>query len=188
MSRLRLLPLAFALAFAGCGSEPSRFAVPQVTPVDRVPVSYRAIAVAEVDLPTYAELEEIAVAGPGGVVETRTDTLWADAPSRAMTLELARTLTQITGAMVAPEPWPFRDPPNAVVDVRVESILAEAAGTFRLTGQVFVAPDAPGRRGRARLFDIATPYDPEAGLPAIAAARAASVAKLASLIAREGLR
>lgn len=188
MNQLRFAPLALAALVAGCGAEPTRFAVPQLAAAERVPVSYRTIAVVEVDLPTYAELEEIAVSGPGGVVETRTDTLWADAPGRAVTLELTRALSQITGAMVAPEPWPFRDPPDAVVDVRVETILAEATGRFRLSGQAFVAPDLPERRGSAKLFDLSVPYDPEGGLPAIAAARARAVTDLATFIAREGLR
>lgn len=182
-----LLALGLA-ALAGCGSDPALFAVPQVVPAERIGSSYRTIAVAEVDLPTYGALEEIAVAGSGGAVETRSDTLWADAPSRAVTLELSRALTQITGATVAPEPWPFRAPPEVVVDVRVEQFLAEETGQFRLSGQAFIAPDNEMRRPRARLFDLSVPYDPEGGLATLAAARAQAISNLAILVAREGLR
>lgn len=177
------------LALAACsGPPPLRYPVPDAAAPARIAVSFRSVAVAEVSLPTYAALEEIARAGPGGQVESDPDNLWADDPPRAITLALARGLSQATGATVAPEPWPFRSTPDAVLDVRVEEALAGADGRFRLEGQYFVAPEAEDRSERARLFALSVPYDVAAGYPAIAAARGRAVSDLAALIAREGLR
>ena len=114
--------------------------------------------------------------------------LWADDPVRAVTLDLSRALTRITGRRVAPEPWPFRSIPDAVVDVRVAHMTTAPGGVFRMSGQYFVAPDGAEGPERAALFEIARRYDAEAGLTAVAAARAEAVVELAVLIARNGLR
>ena len=183
----RLL-IAALVALSACSPEPDRYAVPDAPPPERVSIAYRSVSVLKVGLPSYAALEEIAISGPGGLVQTSPETLWADNPERAVTLELTRTLAQATGATVAPEPWPFLSAPDATLDVRLEDLLANGTGQFRLKGQYFVAPADPNRRERARLFDISVPYAPDGGIPAIARARSEAVADLAILIAREGLR
>ena len=182
----RLLSAAL-LALAACSGPPDRYAVPEAPPPARVSIAYQSVSVLKVGLPSYAALEEIAISGPGGLVQTSPDTLWADAPERAVTLEITRTLARATGATVAPEPWPFLTAPDAVLDIRLEEIVADGTGQFRLKGQYFVAPADPDRRDRARLFDLTVPYAPEGGIPAIARARSEAVSRLALLIAREGL-
>ncbi len=176
-----------ALLLAGCGGEVLRYPVPDAPAPARQSIAYRSVEVREVSLPLYAASEEIAVQGEGGAITTDSDLLWADNPSRAITLELARHLTQISGARVAPEPWPFGGYPQAVLDVRVEELLALSSGALRLKGQYFVAPDASDG-GRAGLFDVSAPVPAPGGAAAIAAARAQAVRDLAALIAREGLR
>ena len=184
---LRLFPLVLLLA--ACGGEPAlRFATPAVSPAERIATSFPSVEVRDVSLPTYAQAEEIAVQGADGSITLSDAFLWADDPSRAVTLELSRNLATLTGNPTAPEPWPFEAYPAARVEVRVEQMLASQAGQFRLSGQYFVVDMESRGRDRAALFDLSAPLDPEAGPNAIAAARAAVVAELAELIAREGLR
>ncbi len=184
------LPLAAVLlvTLAACGGPELRYAVPQVAPAERVGIAFRTVELREVDLPTYASLEEIYVQNAEGAISPAPDLLWADDPSRAATLELSRALDTITGARIAPEPWPFDDFAEARVEVRVEEFLADATGMFRVSGQYFVATrDALGR-DRAETFAVAVPIPPETGIAGVAAARAAAMGRLAGIIARNGLR
>ena len=184
---MRFLP--FVLVLAACGGDPQlRFATPSVEPGGRVATSFPSVEVRDVSLPLYAQAEEIAVENTDGSITLSDDYLWADDPSRAVTLELSRSLAEITGNPTAPEPWPFEAYPAARVEVRVEQMVASRSGVFRLSGQYFVV-DMEGRgRDRAALFDVSAPLDPEAGPNAIATARAGVVAELAQVIARDGLR
>jgi len=176
------------LALAACGEDPLRYATPPAATQARQPIAYSRVGIREVSLPTYAALEEITVVQPDGALSSTPDSLWADDPAREVTLSVTRTLSQATGATVAAEPWPFRDVPDATVDIRIERMLAEADGRFRLAGQYYVAPEAFGSPERSRLFDLSVPYVAGGGYSAIAAARAQAITDLALLIAREGLR
>lgn len=179
--------LTFVAALAACGGTVERFAVPAPveTAVPRITSRYGTIEVRQVSLPTYAASEEIASRGQGGAITSDKSLLWADEPARAITLELARVLSVMTRAQVAAEPWPFLDRAAALVDVRVEEMVADADGAFRLSGQYYVAPDS-GIGGRSGLFEISAPILGE-GAGAIAAARGVAVRDLAEQIARNGL-
>lgn len=179
--------IATVLALAGCGGSPdARVAVPRADVTDRQRIAYGTLSLREVSLPTYAAAEEIHVAGADGVIGPGDGLLWADEPGRAITLELSRYLTQITGARVAAEPWPFVDRPEAELELRIEEMLAHADGTFHLSGQYFVAPE--NGRDRAELFALVTPIGGEFTAQDIAAARGAAVRRLAAQIAAKGLR
>lgn len=180
--------LVFLFVVACSATSPVRFTAPRIEPGVTIPSRYGSISVREVSLPTYAALEEIAYRDGAGAVTTSVDTLWADDPSRAITLELARNLARITKARVAPEPWPFQSIPDATVDVRVEEIVADGAGNFRLIGQYFIAPDGASGRESAVLFNLSVPYNVAAGAAAVPAARSAAVLELAKSIAGTGLR
>ncbi|MBL3552303.1 PqiC family protein [Rhodovulum sulfidophilum] len=187
----RLLPAALvplALALTACSGSPERYTVPD-TAVDgpRLPVAWRSVAIRDVSLPTYAASEEIYSRSASGALTSSSAVLWADDPSRAITRDLARLLARMTGAQVAAEPWPFFDRAQATLEVRVADMLAESDGTFRLTGQFFVAPDAGGRN-RAVPFAISAPIAAPAGPAEIAAARGVALRELATRIARTGLR
>lgn len=182
------LALTLLATLSACGGTVERFAVPTPAaeaPMPRIASRYATIEVRQVSLPTYAASEEIASRSATGAITSDKSMLWADEPSRAMTLELARILGQMTRAQVAAEPWPFLDRASALVDVRVEEMVAEADGTFRLTGQYYVAPDS-GVGGRSGLFEILAPVTGE-GPGALASARGAAVRQLAEQIARNGL-
>ncbi len=188
MSKLFLngLLLAATLGIAGCGGGDLRYATPALEPTVQVASRYRSIEVVEVTLPTYAATEDIFLRQPDGAIEAL-GPLWADLPARAMTLQLARDLGAITGATVAPEPWPFRGFSDARIDVRFEEMVATTAGQFRIAGQYFVAPETEGDERSGR-FSIAQPLPQDPTAAQIAAARGAATLQLAEQIARAALR
>lgn len=187
MMRLTALTALTALAgFSACTGPEPRVASPITVAEERVSVRYSAIELLDVSLPAYAAGEGIAVR-EDGLIATSTDVLWDDEPTRGVTLTLARHLTSITGARVAPEPWPFDTFPEVRVDVRIEQLLATEDGEYVISGQYFVAPmDARGP-DRAALFTLESPLA-DFSAPAIAASRNMLIAELALLIATEGLR
>ncbi|SNR77078.1 PqiC family protein [Puniceibacterium sediminis] len=180
------LLLAATLLVAACAGGDVRFATPAVEPTVKVASRYRSLEVVEVTLPSYAGAEEIYFQQPDGSIE-ELGPLWADLPSRAITLGLARDLGAITGATVAPAPWPFRGFSDARIDVRIEEMVATASGQFRLSGQYFVAPEQDGG-DRSGHFSIAVPLPEKATAAQIAAARGAATAQLAEQIAKAALR
>ncbi|WP_425074113.1 PqiC family protein [Sagittula sp. S175] len=179
--------LLLPLALLACGKTEPRFDAPPVAAFEKVSTRYARIEVAAVTLPVYAQGEEIHTRNASGAI-LPLGPLWADEPSRAVTLQVARDLDAITGRLVAPEPWPFRDYPDVKVDVRVQDFYATERGTFRIAGQVFVAPEEGGP-DRAKTFEIETAIPGEKPGPAqIAAARSAAVSELSVFIAKNGLR
>lgn len=187
MTTLKPILLAGLAALAACGATPDLYPVasPEVTQTQSI--AFRALEVRDVSLPDYASANEIAVQDETGKLVTDTSVLWADNPGRAVTLELARNLGRLSGARVAPEPWPFDSFADARLDVRFETLVATAAGQFRASGQYYVSVSTGGRE-RSGLFDLSVPYDVAGGPPAIAAARGQVIADLALFIARDGLR
>ena len=179
--------IASVILLAGCaGGAGLRYPVPTIETKERISISYRSVELREVALPRYAGDEAIFRETEAGALES-TGLLWADDPSRAITLELSRHLSRISGATVASEPWPFADRADAIVEVRVEEMLADQTGNFRLMGQYFVAPEN-GRRGRSSTFRLTAPIEANSGIGGLVQARATVVLELARLIAREGLR
>lgn len=186
---IRTATLAALAALSGivaCSGPEPRVATPITVVDERVSVRYGAIELLEVSLPAYAAAEGIAVEG-GGIISTTEDVLWDDDPTRGVTLSLARHLTAITGARIAPEPWPFDTYPEARIDVRIEQLLATEAGIYRMAGQYFVAPLDGRGPDRAELFSLEAPLA-DRSAQAIAASRDVLIAELALLIASEGLR
>ncbi|QPM91240.1 PqiC family protein [Pseudooceanicola algae] len=184
--------LLCGLVLAGCASE-KLYTAPvfpgtgtSAAPA-RIPSRFTSVEVQDVSLPDYAASGQIPERQADGSISSSRSVLWADEPTRAVTMELSRLLRQITGAEIAAEPWPFYDNAQAQLLVRVESMLAEGDGSFRLTGQFFVAP-RDGRSGRSSDFMISVPVAAPGGPGAIADARSAAVLALAQRIARDGLR
>lgn len=180
---------AFCVVFlASCSGETAaRYAVPLPQPGERIAIAHASVEVRDVSLPTYAASEEVHRERADGALKSSGMVLWADAPERAVSLELSRNLAQLTRARVANEPWPFESYPQARVEVRVEDMVAGNDGLFRLKGQYFVAV-ARRARERSGLFSLTVPYDQRGGPVAIAAARGQVVLDLAKIIARDGLR
>lgn len=179
--------LGLLLMLSACTATPDRFvaAPPEITEQQRI--AFGAVEVREVSLPSYAASDEIAVLTGDGRLVSAGGVLWGDAPDRAVALEIARNLSQITSARVASTPWPFEAFPDARLDVRFETLVAVETGQFRAAGQYFVAV-ADGRRERSGLFDLVVDFDADGGPTAIAAARAQIILDLSLFIARNGLR
>ncbi len=183
----RLLPLAL-LALAACGPAPLRIAVPPLAPEERVASRFESVELVQVSLPAYAEADEIFVQGQGGALTQAGGAVWADDPARALTLDLARNLARITGARVAPEPYPYEGDPEARVDIRAETFAPDLTrNAFVIRGQWFVATE-DGEGDRAGEFEALGPLPTDPGPAAIAAARAQATLALAQLIAANGLR
>lgn len=182
----RFIALGLALGLAACGSS-ERYAVapPQVT--ETISISFAAVEVRDVSLPSYAAADEISIQNAEGTLVSSSDVLWADAPERAVALELSANLARLTGRRIASEPWPFEAFPDARLEVRFSDLLATETGQFRASGQYFVGV-TDGRRERSGLFDLSVAFDPEGGPNAIARARGQLVLDLAIYIARNGLR
>lgn len=179
----RIDTLFAALLLAACGGNETLITSPEVNVTERVSTSFRSIEVLEVSLPDYATGDEVALEDDGTLSLSRT--FWADDPTRAVTLGLARNLTEITGKTVAPEPWPFDQDAAARVDVRVEQMLI-SSGQMTLSGQYFVT-DLDGRgRDHAHLFDLSVPME-TVNAQTAAEGRANLVAALATTIAQDGL-
>ncbi len=186
---LTAVALTFACTlFAACSTDPDLYVVPKTDAVAPVRISYNSVALRDVSLPSYAASQEISVSDAVGKLTTASDSLWADDGDREVTLHLVRTLSEVTSARVASDPWPFLNRPEVTLDVRFEEFLATESGQFTLRGMYFVAPEDVNRADRARSFEITETFAADQGIPAIAAARAAALGKLAGDIARRGLR
>jgi hypothetical protein len=186
---MRFSVLLLALALAACGREPLRIAVPPLQAPDGIAVGFASLEVLEVSLPAYAEGEDIFVQGQGGALSPAAGVSWADDTSRAITLDITRALNDLTRATVAPDPWPYDDPPEARLDIRVEQFAPDLTlGVFVLRGQYFVAAYDGSDRNRARTFTVTAPLPPSAGPAAIAYARSQATLTLARQIAAEGLQ
>ncbi len=175
---------------AGCGSDPALIdaPAPSATTTERVSISYATVALRDVSLPTYATRDEIVFGAGDGALSSSKDTLWADDPVRAVTLGLARALLDLTQARVAPEPWPYAERPQVVVDVRMEEFLPSELGSFTARGLYYVAPDDGIGRDHAHKFEQVVPFDPEAGVAGMAQARSQILSALALDIAKTALR
>ncbi len=180
-ARTAILCLLLALLAACSGGPEKRIAVPPAPAGEVQNIRYRSVALREVSLPAYAATEEIFVEDDSGVLSQGDDLLWADLPSRAITLEMTRYLSQITNARVASEPWPFSDFPDAVVEIRIEEMVAGRNNVFRLSGQYFVASDFG--RNQSSLFSLSVPIGGEFSAGDIAVARGQAVRDLARQIA-----
>lgn len=187
MTNLKAVLLSAAIALSACNGSPDRYTVtpPEIT--EKVRIGFGSLEVKDVSLPSYAAADEIAVRDVDGKLVTKKDLLWADNPERAIALELARNFAKMSGARVASEPWPFDAFPDARLEVRFESLVAQSDGNFSTTGQYFVSTTDGGRE-RSGMFDLTVPYDTEGGPQAIAQARGLIVRDLATEIARKGLR
>jgi uncharacterized lipoprotein YmbA len=189
--KMRFAMLMLPVAILGC-SDPEatgRYLIDMPSLQKTLPNRLGAVEIREVSLPEYAAGQEVAWQTEDGAVRSNPEQVWADSQPRAVTLELARQISNVSGATVIAEPWPLAENPGRRLEVRVEQMLARADGTFRLAGQYFVTPDL-GARGAdvVRRFDISVPIVTDAGDPKnpalIAKAQALAVQGLATQIAQ----
>jgi uncharacterized lipoprotein YmbA len=186
MTLIRLfLTLGVLSVLAACGSSES-FAVRTPAVTEKVSIAFGSVEVRDVSLPSYAAANEIHTQTDDGTLISSSKVLWADAPERAVALELSQNLARMSGRRIASEPWPFEAQPEARLEIRFAELVATTGGSFRASGQYFVAV-GDGRRERSGLLDLTVPFDPQGGPAAIARARGHLILNLATFIARNGL-
>lgn len=176
------LPLVVAclglLGLAGCSNpeKTARYLIDPPATGEQVPNRLGSAELKDVSLPEYASGQEVAFQTADGAVRSNPRNVWADNPERAFTLSLARAISDASGATVIGEPWPLAQPPQRVLEVRVEKALAQANNMYRLSGRYFVSDDNSGGANHARSFDIAVPMASESpGASAQAASRAIAI-------------
>lgn len=180
------LTFGLILTLAACGNA-DRFAVNPPAVTEKVQIAFGAVEVRDVSLPSYAAADEISTQTEDGTLISSKSVLWADAPERAVALELSRNLARLTGRRIASEPWPFEARADARLELRFAELVATEAGEFRTSGQYFVGV-SDGRRERSGLFDLKVAFDPKGGPNAIAAARGQLILDLATYVAKNGLK
>lgn len=185
MTFMKTIGAAAALALLSACGAPDSIVVKTPPVTETVRIAFASVEVKDVSLPGYAAADEIAQQAPDGSLIT-SKVLWADAPERAIGLELSRSLARLTQRRIASEPWPFEQQPSASLDVRFADLIGGTDGVYRATGQYFVGV-FEGRE-RSGLFDLTVAYDPEGGPAAIADARGRIILDLATFLAREALR
>ncbi|MFT4011911.1 MAG: PqiC family protein [Paracoccus sp. (in: a-proteobacteria)] len=179
-----LISTVLLALLAGCsnGEKTARYLIDPPVSGERLPNRLGTAELKDVSLPDYASAGEVSWQSPDGAVRSNTKELWADNPQRAFTLTLARTISDMSGATVIAEPWPLSEPPRRTLEVRVEKALAQANGSYRLSGRYFVGDGGTGGTNQARSFDISIPIQDTA--PAeVARAQSLAIAQLARQIA-----
>lgn len=178
-----LLTFCLAALLAACTPLADRLSLEASPSTLRLTPAVDSIMVRTASLPTYAAIEEIPLQRRNGIIDVREDVLWADDPERAVTLILTKTLGEILGADVGPQPWPFIGLPDVSVDVRVSHMLASVERGFILSGHFYVASE--GRRFTNSTHDFSIPVRMEStSLIAISAAQSEALLRLSEQIAR----
>lgn len=173
---------ALALALAACAGQPDYFLLPPPEPVARQSSPVGSLAVAEMNLPAYADAMEIAVlTGPGSATAER-QALWGDTPRRALTRHLVAALEGRLNARVAAEPWPGYEPPGMRVEVIADRMIGAPGGVVEFAGQYIVVAPESGRVVATERFALSAPVEGTDNA-ALAAAHARAVESLADRIA-----
>lgn len=183
----RLPALLCASFLAACGDTPPQLlSIDAPTAEGRVNVRLQALELGDLSLPGYAVADEVAVETERGTITTVSSVIWADKPDRAISLELTRHLRALTGIRVAPAPWPFDQRPDAVLDLRFETLLARADGTYQVSGQYFLGRLDEGRE-RSGNFEVREPILQPATPLTISQARGRAISRLARDLAEDAL-
>lgn len=178
------LALAILIAALTACSTPSTLQYAIDTPtVTEGKAARTTVEVLEVSLPLYAESQEIPLAEASGAIRTDASSLWADTPTRAISINLAESLSKMTRTVAAVEPWPLEDAAQAKLDVRVKTLLASVRGSLQFSGQYFIVYDT-GRAPTAQWFDITVPLTGQGGSD-ISAATGIAVNELAQRVAND---
>jgi uncharacterized lipoprotein YmbA len=138
----RALILCLTLTLAACGSA-ERFAVSTPPVTEKLRIAFASVEVRDVSLPSYAAADEIHLQAADGTLKSSSDVLWADAPERAVALEISQNLAKMTGRTIASEPWPFEAFPAARLELRFADLVASSAGVFRTSACLLIPKAAP---------------------------------------------
>jgi uncharacterized protein len=171
-----------ALLVAGCGAPSARYLLDGPAPASRLGVRVATIEVRDVMLPDYAAASEIMVQDETGALLPVSNAIWADDPVRGVSQVLARNLDAGTTAVAMTEPWPLDEPAHARLDVRIEAMVAQNDGQFRLSGRYAIASPDRIVRERIERFDILRPIADQTPM-AVSQATSAALLALSEQIA-----
>lgn len=155
---MTLKSLTFGLCIilmSACTNDVSQFAI-EGNPLEAGRRSNTTIEVLEVSLPLYMQGQDIPVMDETGAIKTSDGAVWADDPARSISLNLAESLSRLSGGIASVEPWPLDEPALKRLDVRVKTLLANNLGILEFRGQYFLTPD-DGSKPKVDWFNIAVP-------------------------------
>lgn len=178
------LAAAGLAVLTACGTPTARLDMTPLQSELRLRALVSSVMLREVSLPTYAAVEDIAFEAEPGIIATNEGFLWADDPSRAVTLAMTRHMDRILNATVGPDPWPLGGLPDVAIEVRVSEMLAGADGVFRFAGQYYVGGDGIDFPNSSAAFDIGVPIVGE-GPQALALAQSTAILQLSETLARK---
>lgn len=147
--------LLAALALAACG-QPDYYLTPPPAAAARAG-SAGSVAVADINLPTYAEAVEIAVLTETGQVTLVQDALWADTPRRALTRHLVAALQTRLNAQIATEPWPAFESPSLRIEVFVDRMIGAPDVPLEFSGQYVIVSPTSGQVVASDRFALTLP-------------------------------
>lgn len=181
---MRAAPLAAAvtLALAACAANPDYYLLPPPQPAARMSSPVASVAVAEINLPAYADALEIAVLATPGSASLDRSALWADTPRRALTRHLVAALEARLAARVAAEPWPGFDQAGLRVEVIADRMIGAPGGAVEFAGQYIIVAPESGRIVAIDRFRVVAATGGE-GNAALLAAHGRAVEELADRIA-----
>lgn len=175
------LAFAFALlALAAC-TRPDYYLTPPPAASARAAGSAGSLAVADMNLPTYADAIEIAVQDETGAVKLMPNALWADTPRRALTRHLVAALQARIPGQISTEPWPAFEAPALRLEVFVDRMVGSPEGPFEFAGQYVIVSQDSGRIVASDRFDLSSVAGP--GYQGLVDAHARAVEALADAIA-----
>lgn len=172
------------LLVTACAKSTNSYLLPDIEPLKAHSTVVRTVEVTRFDLPAYAEDNQISVLGEDGIVRPMKDAFWADAPDRALTEVLSGGLDQAISASVVSEPWPFEQPAEVKVEMKVRDLIASESGTLRLSGQYSLSSPAGGDLMQSKRFDFSAPVG-DGSLTAISMALASTMRSLTQEIASQ---
>ncbi|MEL6679250.1 MAG: ABC-type transport auxiliary lipoprotein family protein, partial [Pseudomonadota bacterium] len=90
---IRFAPLLALLAACAPAPPAERYLVTATTAAEAIVAPATSVQVREIDLPDYADREEVSLMSDDGAVIFIPGTLWADTPSRSLTRLMATRLS-----------------------------------------------------------------------------------------------
>jgi len=184
MTLRALASLLMLASLAACGGNAARYLVDTPAPAQQVRVRVATVEVRDVTLPAYAAASEIMVQQPDGSLRPVSRSIWADDPVHAVTASVARGIAAGSTATAMSEPWPLDEPAQVRTEIRIERMVAQSDGQFRLAGQFSIAsPDRIVRESIDR-FDILRPMADDSAASVADATGAALLALSQQIVAR----
>ncbi|MEM1074530.1 MAG: ABC-type transport auxiliary lipoprotein family protein [Pseudomonadota bacterium] len=166
------------ISLGACGANDQSYVMPDLQKLTPVQSSVRSVEVLRLDLPRYAEDSEVAIVDENGVLRSQANLFWADDPDRALTEHLAAAIDGAMTADVVAEPWPFLDPAQVQIEVRVQNLTVVPDGNLRMNGQFIVISEDLRHLQQAQRFDISVSL-PSESISDLAKSRISALAELA---------